>query len=169
MEKGIRFVTLSLFLVLLASCVPPPPATPIVIENTRNYTATYDKVWGSLVEFFAITNLSIATIEKESGIIGTSTFAVAARATECDCPSMFLWTRHWANGRFNVFVSEQEGVVNVRVTTSFTATYSFDNSYFTKPCTSTGQYEVLILDYIDAKVSNQPLPTTPMFTPGRNN
>jgi len=155
--------------VFISSCVPPPPATPIVIDNTRDYNATFDKVWGATVEFFAITNLSIATIEKTSGIIATNTFHVSAYgAEECVVPTIFLWSKQWARGRFNVFMMENEGVVNVRVTTAYEAAYSFDYDVVVKPCQSTGFYESLILDYIEAKVAGSAPPVTPIFTPGRS-
>lgn len=68
-------VTLSL---LLSSCsiqVYPIRGEYNVIRYTET-TSSYDEVWDKVIDFFAINNVSISTIEKSSGIIVSNDFVI---------------------------------------------------------------------------------------------
>lgn len=69
--KTIKFILLALAVSLLTSC------GPTVHTLKGNYTVTsgvetnssFDDVWNRVIDFFAMSNIPIATLEKASGII----------------------------------------------------------------------------------------------------
>lgn len=66
----LNYLLLLLLTTILTACATagvPPMKTTII--NTRNYDASYDKVWTAIIEVVAESNLGISNLEKDSGII----------------------------------------------------------------------------------------------------
>lgn len=77
-----KFVLCVMFACFLFGCAPATvltyrddsfqeyvPPKLIKIENERTYRAKFNKVWESIISFFAYSNIPIKTLEKDSGII----------------------------------------------------------------------------------------------------
>lgn len=77
-----KLILLSTILVVLTSCFStkftlstfddcPSPQTKFIVDKN------YNDVWDNVIDFFASNNLAIKTIEKESGIIYSSTIKLS--------------------------------------------------------------------------------------------
>jgi hypothetical protein len=67
-----RILALSLITLLVACATPGVQPTKTSIDKSRVYNAPYDKVWSAIIAGVAESNLSITTLEKDSGIIAIS-------------------------------------------------------------------------------------------------
>jgi hypothetical protein len=64
---------IALLVALLVGCTTPGlQPTQVNVDKTRVYSAPYDKVWTAIIAGVAESNLSITTLEKESGIVAIS-------------------------------------------------------------------------------------------------
>lgn len=64
--------TLVLLVFALSSCSPKMYSLRGKYDNKNTFAETslsYDDVWNKVIDFFAMNNISVSTIEKESGII----------------------------------------------------------------------------------------------------
>lgn len=127
--------TVTIFLVaalslLLSSC--SPKVYSIRGEyNVTKYTETtssYDEVWDKVIDFFAINNISISTIEKSSGIISANDVVI---------------------GKSNLSVEDKMGVIENR-NAWFVMPYSSKN---TKPVSVQCSLNVRVSEMKDGKVS----------------
>jgi hypothetical protein len=133
--------------------------------------ADYDAIWAAVVEYFAIGNLPIDTIEKDSGLIVTSWMDAGAGMAEdkrlCDCGGAGLASVYWSRGKFSVFVKKLDGgKADLRVTCTFQQKRKFMDAWNTVNCSSTGFLESRIHEYVKAKTTGAQLPEVPTFTPG---
>lgn len=133
----------------------------------------FDAVWEAVIEYFAVANLPIATIEKESGLIVTDWMDASGRwggaedKSLCDCGGSGFFTQHWTRGKFSVFVKRTDtGAVDMRVTGSFQQRRSLADTYSIVNCNSTGYLERQVHGYVAAKVQGTDTPQVPTFRPG---
>ena len=72
--KTIKVALLALALSALTSCGPTSYVLRgnYPISNAVETNASYDAVWNNVIDFFAMNNLPIAVLEKDSGIIVAS-------------------------------------------------------------------------------------------------
>ncbi len=167
-----RTVLVCLLVVAVAGCASAPPTyefNPVV-----NIEGTFDVVWASVVEYFAIGNLPIKTIEKDSGLIVSDWMDAGEPGlgkedkTFCNCGGAGLNTQHWTRGKFSVFVKKVEsGKMDLRVTCTYQQRRSFSDSYSTVNCNSTGALENQLHAYVEAKVYGTIAPQVPSFRPGQ--
>ena len=138
-----------------------------------SFDCEFDEVWAGIIEYFAITNMPIQTIEKDSGIIVTSwmnasTGTGSEDKTICDCGGSGLSIPRWTRGKFNVFCTKNNSNgVDIRVTCNFQQERELLDSRITVDCVSTGYLENNIHEYIMSKISNRPQPEIPTFSPGQ--
>lgn len=138
----------ALLAVSLSACATAPAFIPI--ENSRAIPHTKDQVWSNLVEYFASSNISIKTIEKDSGIIYAERMfgGGSSVASMADCGSDVMATPISTSADLNVFVRETP----TGVTTTVNARYNqsrqsaWDNSTIRVECASLGTMERTILD-----------------------
>lgn len=138
----------------LSACATAP--TVYNVQNSRSIAQPKDVVWERVVEFFAMNNLSIKTIEKDSGIIGAERMIAAPSRNGmignwASCGSELLMTPVGQTADLNVFVRPVASGVTVSVNTRFTEARSFDGAPTTVQCNSTGELEKLILDAAEGK------------------
>ncbi|MGS0466232.1 hypothetical protein ACU8V3_02930 [Cobetia marina] len=73
-------------LAFLAGCAGPSvtPPSPLTDDQSKSYNASYDSVWESTVDWFAMNNIPIKNIEKASGIIG-SEYSLGSNYSQVNC------------------------------------------------------------------------------------
>jgi len=162
-------------LVVIALCVVSCATAPKHYEfnPVASIDADFDTVWRAVVEYFAVTNLPIDTIEKDSGLIVTSWMDASKNGIQenkqyCDCGGAGLSVQHWTRGRFSIFVKPAPGGgTDLRVTCTYQQRRELMDTYSTVNCTSTGFLESQIHDYVRAKVAGTPMLDLPSFKPGQ--
>ncbi len=144
-----------LFVAIAAAAALSGCATaPLVheVEKTRTIPASKDVVWERAVGFFATNNLSIETIEKDSGIIAAErTVNRPAAGTYmggwADCGASFLEIPVAQLVDLNVFVRPVGEATSATVNARFTEVRQMGSSpTTTATCNSTGALERMILD-----------------------
>jgi hypothetical protein len=164
-------VLLVLAVVALVGCATAPKQ--FTFDPTLSIDANYDAVWSAVVEYFAVSSLPIATIEKDSGLIVTGWMDAgngsgAENKVYCDCGGSGLNTQDWTRGKFNVFVkSLGDEKTQIRVTSTYQQGRHFSDVASTVNCSSTGFLEKGVHDYVLARVQNAGLPQVPVFAPGQ--
>ncbi|ADK99408.1 hypothetical protein [Brevundimonas subvibrioides] len=139
----------------IAACATAPAT--YAVTNTRVLPDSKDVVWERAVEFFAMNNLSIKTIEKDSGIIAAERMIGSPSrggmiGTWASCGSELLMLPVAQSVDLNVFVrSVPAGGTSITVNTDFTETRTFDASRTTVNCNSTGVLETSILDSVSGR------------------
>lgn len=133
----------------LSACATAPAFVPI--ENTRAIAQSKDHVWANLVEHFASSNISIKTIEKDSGIIYAERMFGGGNSVSsmADCGVDPMARPITTAADLNVFVREAPaGGVTTTVNARFRQTRqsAWDNSMTSVECASLGTMERTILD-----------------------
>ncbi len=132
----------------LSACATAPAV--IEIENSRTIPQTKDQVWSNLVEYFASSNITIKTIEKDSGIIyAERMFGRGYSIVDlADCGADPMAVPASATADLNVFVRERPGGVTTTVNARFhqQRVSAWDNSISSVDCSSLGTIERTILD-----------------------
>lgn len=120
----------------LASCATPAAYVPI--ENTATIALSQDVVWSNLVEYFAENNISIKTIERDSGIIYAerSISGPGELASLASCGSAFGSAPIATTLDMNVFVRPTTDGTASRVTVN-TRFHQVQANGFTNGATST--------------------------------
>lgn len=74
MKKIFALLTLLMSIGLMTSCSPTSHVlkSSYPVENTVVVNTSYDTVWANVIDFFAMNNLPIGVLEKDSGIIVAS-------------------------------------------------------------------------------------------------
>ena len=154
---GIIMKVLTLFAIALTltGCATVPPSRPDLFNTTRNYPASKDIVWDRAVEWFAVQNVPIKAIEKDSGIISGEAIYVLNNGLRPDqdaiCKTDFLSTVDGYTVRLNILVRGDGAASSVRVTSTIIASvrYTVGNAMpRTIECQTTGRIEKSILDSI---------------------
>lgn len=143
-----RLVMLTAAGLALAGCATPPAYVPF--DNSTTVSLSKDEVWSNLVEYFATSNISIKTIEKDSGIIYAERMLAGAYeiGSVASCGANFMAPSMGATADLNVFVREQTGGTRITVTTNFREMRSnamANGQMFTAQCNSLGVMEAGIL------------------------
>jgi len=158
-----RIFVLSLVAVLLGCATVGVPPTQTNIEKFRAYNAPYDKVWSAIIAGIAESNLSITTLEKDSGIIAISNVTYepswaneGTRGSVLGVPDQVM--ERTAN--FNILATRQ-GVdqTQVQVNSSFKMNVRHGNGSQAIPFTyqwqqaySNGTLEQIILDGVARRI-----------------
>lgn len=144
-----KLVTLAIALTV-AACAAPPAYIPI--DKSRTVAMSKDEAWANAVEYFASGNITIRTIEKDSGIIYAErmfgTGADVSQFADCGAPGMAVPVS--ATVDLNVFIREAGDAVNVTVNARFSQQRqsAWDRSVSSIECSSLGVIEERILDAI---------------------
>ena len=139
------------FLFVFVGCATPPKLH--TFEDSAVFSAPYDDVWSAVIETFADLNLPIDNMEKASGLITTDWISFTGTGKDyCDCGGAGISTVLSTEGRFNVFVRDEESSVRVKVNTTYRETRVFGDARSTVDCTSTGGLEARIHAEVGAKL-----------------
>ncbi|CAM9359199.1 unnamed protein product [Ectocarpus sp. 12 AP-2014] len=139
---------------LLAGCAGPSYQPPSSQEKnfTQSYNADFDKVWEATVDWFAINNIPIKNIEKDSGIIG-SDYSLGSSYTQVDCGvispgDMHVMYDQTVVANINVLVRETSSGANVQPNVFGNGTFMIRDVLNNIPktmradrCVSTGELE----------------------------
>jgi hypothetical protein len=161
-----RFIAIVAVAGLASACATAPGAYDV--RNTRTYPQGKDAVWERVVETFASENLSIKTIEKDSGIIaadrmfGSPIGGGGTILNWADCGKGGLAIALSQAADLNVFVRPVAGGTSVTVNTRFQETRKLMDTVATVQCVSTGNLEERLLT---AFGTSSPLQST--APPGR--
>lgn len=147
-----RAIVMSLAMMLTA-CVTEPQTFDV--KNSRQYTQSKERAWDHLIQFFALNNIQIKTIDKSSGVIYAE--RAIGRAPSggkigdmADCGVSPLFPPISQAIQMNVYVQDLGATASkATVTTTFTETRI--NALDGKPvapvqCNSTGVLEGHVLD-----------------------
>lgn len=134
----------------LASCATAPEVYDF--PKSRVVPDGKDAVWERVVEFFAANNLSIKTIEKDSGIVAAERMITSPRGdgtvaawASCGAAPLEVPVRQAVD--LNVFVKPQGAGTQVTVNTRITEMRQFANDpLVTVTCNSNGTLERMVLD-----------------------
>jgi len=151
--------SVSMIALLLQTCGCATAPKKFDFNPVAAIPGDFDAVWAAIVEYFAVANLPIATIEKDSGII-VSDWVDASRRPGgaedkrlCDCGTAVLVIPMWTVCKFNVFAKRSvAGTVEVRVTCSYRQCRLLGESCWTVNCNSTGRLERQLQEYVRARV-----------------
>lgn len=72
--------------VFISGCAGPSiqPPNAYDVDHTESYAKEFDEVWEKTVDWFAVNNIPIKNIEKDSGIIG-SEYSLGSDYSQVDC------------------------------------------------------------------------------------
>lgn len=133
----------------LAACATAPQT--YTFDKARVVPESKDVVWERVVEFFAMNNLSIKTIEKDSGIIAAERMISTPSqdgniAGWASCGTGMLTIPTAQTVDMNVFVRPAGAGTSVTVNTRFSETRQFADSPPQRvDCNSNGTLEGMIL------------------------
>jgi hypothetical protein len=117
-KKTVRTFVLVLS-AMMSACVTTPNLPPAPVRSSTTVAASFDRTWEAVIDHFASTNISIATIEKASGLIVAHRVNVppklAAQYGNCGKDS---WNRIIGpkTGLYNVLVRGNDQTSTVQVT-----------------------------------------------------
>jgi len=135
-------------LLFVTSCATAPKVRNI--QTSWEIDASYDDVWTALIETFADFNLSIETIEKDSGLVGGGWQTIPKNY--CDCGSPGLMTDWERSGKFNVFVKKTDTGTSLKVNAVFRVRRTFGDSSSMVNCVSTGVLENAIYQHVEDRL-----------------
>lgn len=137
---------LVVIILTLAGCAKPPAEYDY--KNTRTYNKGYDAVWSGLVKYFALNNISVNAIEKESGLLSAESGQVPE--SYADCGYEFGYRIQSRTGKLNGLVEKiTETQTKLTINTSYDSFGVIMNgNRYSTSCNSTGKVETEILDYI---------------------
>jgi len=169
----IPIIFLSLFLILSCSTskyVAPAPVVIQVVEKERIINKSFDAVWQSTIELLATYNMPIKNLDKSSGFISTDYKIISGDVSQymyCEgASSTFSGKVELTNhgGNLNVLLKKiNEDSTKVSVNTFYSCIankYKYQSLLSTVyvlesstriDCTSTGNLEKAIFDYMSSK------------------
>ena len=145
-------------------CVTLDSAQPVPqeIKTTETFNHSFEHVWDRSLDFFLENDISISTIEKDSGIIVSENFRLglnlAANWLDCgsyqDQNNLIQWATQNRRGiltSYNISIRPATDGVTLRVRLHpGTASYdSLDGEINGLTCYSNGSFEQLMFDYIN--------------------
>lgn len=156
-------VTILAILVFIVGCVTHP--TRVVIEDSEEFNAPFDKVWDALVATISELSLPIKAVEKDSGILATESVTFAdGYSTDRELkqvatyPTGFL-TRERAAYRLSIYAEKlDQNITRVRITSNIQVLCKSMGEYTWYSCHSNGTIERNLFSSIKQKIG-----TTPFF------
>lgn len=146
-----RNLFLGMVTIMMVGCATTPVVEIKPFDKNLTVEGSYDAVWTNLIRFMSTNDISIASVEKESGLIVLTGDNLSASLISeyCDATAPFLWTLTGGKASGSVLVNDDEGFVTVTVNAKFHGTLYYALSsppqYSTKPCNSRGAFEAAIL------------------------
>lgn len=155
-----RILLLAALIVNLAGCATFTKSSEHKFDKTAEVNKPFDDAWAGVIRFFSSKNVSIKTIEKNSGLIVSEPFSINiltnADLFDCGKFSSADVIGNQLNGKasFNVFV-EKLGAKKTKITLNTFAEINnmpgayggvvIDDKY---KCYSTGSFEKMLFEYL---------------------
>ncbi|MCE9681132.1 hypothetical protein [Halomonas alkalisoli] len=163
MKKILATVALS---TLLVGCAAPSVTPPSA--NTGNHVDTYhadfSEVWEHAVDWFAINNIPIKNIERDSGII-SSDYSLGAGYSQVDCGAvdpggMHILIDQAVTANINVLVRDRSGQISVQPNVFGQGAFTFRNTWDNRltetirvdRCVTTGELERSLQNHIQSRI-----------------
>ncbi len=139
----------------LSACATAPQTYSF--EKSRKFDASFDDVWEGVISYFAENNISIKTLEKDSGLVVAENdhFPAGELTKYADCGTNSMVTNAYATGKINVFIrAVGPDTTKIQTNAKFiqTAQSSWDRSTIVTPCNSKGTLEQAVLDSIEYRI-----------------
>ena len=144
-------VTGLLLALLLAGCASTPVVEIQPFDKSVTIETPYDEVWTNLIRFMSTNDISIASVEKDSGLIVLTgdNLSPSLIREYCDAKPPVFWTISGGNAKGSVIVANEDGFTTVTVNAKFQGTYytSLTNppQFSTRGCNSRGAFETAVL------------------------
>tara|TARA_B110000305_G_scaffold187038_1_gene208352 strand:- start:384 stop:848 length:465 start_codon:yes stop_codon:yes gene_type:complete len=141
-------------LFIVASCA----TTAVIVEpfdTSKTYMSDYDSTWTKLIRFMSTNQISIGTIEKDSGLVtlnGTDLSTNLVLEYCANNPIGFPNTTTGGNAQGNVTLTETDGftTANVNVRFNVKGQYCYNGcNYVVRQCESNGKFEKSLLDALN--------------------
>lgn len=148
-----RYAILGMF-ALVAGCASAPVVEIQPFDKSATVEGSYDEVWTNLIRFMSTNDISIASVEKDSGLIVLTgdNLSPGVITEYCDAKAPFLWYLTGGIAKGSVIVNADDDFTTVTVNTKFSATASTTLTnppqFSTKPCNSRGAFETSVLGSI---------------------
>ncbi|XKE45756.1 hypothetical protein LG302_01025 [Halomonas organivorans] len=151
--------------VLLVGCAGPSiqPPSAYSTDHGEIYSADFDRVWENTVDWFAVNNIPIKNIEKDSGIIG-SEYALGSDYSQVDCGQvdpgdMHILTDQTVVANINVLVRQSGSGATVQPNVFGQGSFQLHDVWNNRPtsikadrCVSTGELEQDLHNYLRANL-----------------
>tara|TARA_Y100000991_G_C21969625_1_gene348703 strand:+ start:68 stop:535 length:468 start_codon:yes stop_codon:yes gene_type:complete len=140
-----------LYVIILGGCASTPVVEIAPFDKSASFEGDFNQSWSKLVAFMSTNDISIGTIEKDSGLITLSgdNLQPSVIKNYCDATSGFLSVLSSGRAQGSVLMVDDEGFITVTVNAKFQGTFvnAMTNppTYNTYPCNSTGVFETAVL------------------------
>ena len=162
-------MTIAVGVFLLGGCAsfPPPKET---IPNSRIYGYGYNNVWESVLATLSELNISVKSMEKESGNIVAEDKTIELRQYElgrydsiycfCGSPERYHVLKELV-GEHTISVSRETSArISVNIDVSFQASQYFRERFTGRfPCLSKGFFEKIFLERLDSQLATRRSPS----------
>lgn len=163
LHLNLTLATFCFFTVCLLGCSASKPPKQYTFENKRTFQYDQERVWTSVVEYFAQQNIPIKNMEKVSGFIATEYWIDPTWSQggilDADCGEWGDAVLSDLSVQFNVFVKNAgDSQTSVQVNTVWRGVWKGYNIILgrtvEKPvtCTSTGKLEMKVIEGIRARL-----------------
>lgn len=147
------FGVIAVIVLLLGGCASAPVVEIKPFDKTVSFEGDFDQAWSKLVNFLSTNDVSIGTIEKDSGLVTLSgdNLGGSLLAAYCDTTVPFMWTLTGGKAKGSVLMTDDSGFVTATVNVKFMKTIMFPGygqnppTYRTDQCTSRGAFETAVL------------------------
>ncbi|WP_406852715.1 hypothetical protein WEU32_02225 [Brevundimonas sp. BH3] len=148
-----KYIGITALAFTLTACASTPAPVIERFDTSRTYNMSRDQAWDRAVEWFAVQNIPIKAIEKESGIIsGEAAYIKTVQGQYAACETPTFYGLNGATARINILIrgNSNQATVQVNNTIVGEAIYSLSNppQIQTVSCVSTGRLENSILNTI---------------------
>ena len=155
MLKIKKFFLVATF-IALGGCASAPVVEIKPFDKSASFEGDFDESWSKLVAFLSTNDVSIGTIEKDSGLVTLSgdNLSVALIQEYCDASAPFLWTLTGGKAKGSILMTEDSGFVTATVNVTFDGTIFFPQmgtnpaQYRSNRCNSRGAFETAVLGSI---------------------
>ena len=141
-------------MVMLGACATAPVVEVQPFDKSATVEKSYDEVWTNLIRFMSTNDVSIASVEKDSGLIVLTGDSLSAGLIQeyCDATAPWMWALTGGRASGSVIVTDDDGFTTVTVNAKFQGTsqtlLSNPPQFSTTPCNSRGAFEAAVLGSI---------------------
>tara|TARA_B100000780_G_scaffold278495_1_gene252205 strand:- start:1463 stop:1933 length:471 start_codon:yes stop_codon:yes gene_type:complete len=139
-------------MIFLGGCASAPVIEVKPFDKSVSFEGDFDESWARLVNFLSTNDVSIGTIEKDSGLVTLSgdNLSGALVSEYCAATVPFLSTLTGGRANGSVLMTEDSGFITATVNIRFQATtmfpgYNSPPTYSTTGCASRGAFETAVL------------------------
>lgn len=148
---NLKLIMTCMLLSLLTACASAPQIEIAPFDKSKTVEGSFDSVWSNLVRFLSTNDVSIATIEKDSGLIALKGENLSASLITqyCNATPGFLSSITSGLVTGSITVVDEGGFTTVNTNMRYRATQvsgmSNPPTYSTFDCVSKGVLETAIL------------------------